>query len=438
MMHSRLDTFIIVLVALLAVIGTASAGTGDLQVLEPDTVGIDEASGSACPGCTPPTAAFRADTTSGSAPFTAQFHDMSIGTIVDRYWDFTNDGSIDSTTWNPTFTYTQPGTYTVRLIAVGCGGADIEVKTDYITVLPGATLSLVAPNGGETWEQGSTHTITWRYTYNPGDITIEVLKGSTSLGTIPNVPVGDAGQGSYDLTLPYSVPVGSDYRIRIASSNYPALNDVSDAPFTISADSTTSIALASPNGEESYSLGSVLPFSWTYTGNPGPTVNIEVLKGTLVLKVLPAIPVGSEGSGSYSLTIPYSTPLGNDYRVRVTSTSYPAYTDTSDKSFTITAPTITITAPDNGDTWQQGSTQSIQWDYTGNPGPTVKIEAIKGSAVRVIAASAPLGSGGSGSFTLTIPPTIPSGSDYQIRVTSTSYPACADTSDGTFEIGNPT
>ncbi len=247
--------------------------------------------------------------------------------------------------------------------------------------------------------------------------------------------MGTAGQGSYDLTLPYAVPVGSDYRIRIASSNNPALNDVSDAPFTISADSTTSITLASPNEEESYSLGSVLPFSWTYTGNPGPTVNIEVLKGTSVLKVLPAIPVGSEGSGSYSLTIPYNTPLSPDYRIRVTSTSNPAYTDISDHSFAITAPTITITAPNNGDTWQQGSTQSIQWDYTGNPGPTVKVEAIKGTIVRVVAASAPVGSGGSGSFTLTIPPTIPAGSDYQIRVTSTSYPACTDTSDGTFEIG---
>ena len=337
MINKRLATFIIVLVALFTLISTASAAAGDLQTLENDTSGIiDDASGSGCPGCTMPTAAFRAAITSGSAPFTAQFHDMSIGTVVDRYWDFTNDGNIESTTWNPTFTYTQPGTYSVRLIAVGCGGADIEVKTGYITVLPPATLALKTPNGVENWEQGSTQTIRWAYTGDPGpSVKIEALRGDTVLAVVtPNAPTVTAGSGSYNLTFPYSTPVGSNYRIRSTSTSNPAWTDTSDLPFTI----VPAITVISPDGGEEWQQGSTQTIRWNYSGYPGPTVKIEAMRGDTVLAVVnPNAPIGTAGSGSYNLTFPGNTPVRNDYRIRVTSTSYPACTDTSDGMFAISA-----------------------------------------------------------------------------------------------------
>ena len=57
-------------------------------------------------------------------------------------WDFGN-GQL-STQQNPTITYSQPGTYTVRLIVKNASGIDDEIKTDYITVFASPSASFTA------------------------------------------------------------------------------------------------------------------------------------------------------------------------------------------------------------------------------------------------------------------------------------------------------
>ncbi|MBN1194674.1 MAG: PKD domain-containing protein, partial [Methanomicrobiaceae archaeon] len=82
-----------------------------------------------------PTAGFTADVTEGDAPLNVQFTDQSTGdTPLSYAWDFDNDGTVDSTEQDPSFTYSTPGTYTVSLTVTNAAGSDDEVKTDYITV----------------------------------------------------------------------------------------------------------------------------------------------------------------------------------------------------------------------------------------------------------------------------------------------------------------
>src|SRR5690606_25430472 len=77
-----------------------------------------------------------------------------------------------------------------------------------------------------------------------------------------------------------------------------------------------------------------------------------------------------------------------------------------------TAATITVGTPNGGEVWAAGSTQNISWTYTGDPGPTVKIEMLKGYSVTMsVTSSTPVGYGGSGSYALTIPPGMPAGTD---------------------------
>ncbi len=53
-----------------------------------------------------------------------------------RYaWDFTGDGSTDSTVKNPAFTYSTAGNHTVKLTVTNASGSDSEVKTGYIHVV---------------------------------------------------------------------------------------------------------------------------------------------------------------------------------------------------------------------------------------------------------------------------------------------------------------
>jgi PKD repeat protein len=82
-----------------------------------------------------PVADFTADPLAGTAPLSVQFNDTSTGAGITSWaWDFNNDGTIDSSSQNPVFTYASAGTYSVRLTVTNAGGSDSELKTDYITV----------------------------------------------------------------------------------------------------------------------------------------------------------------------------------------------------------------------------------------------------------------------------------------------------------------
>jgi PKD repeat protein len=88
--------------------------------------------GSQIPG---PDSDFSATPRSGVTPLSVQFTDLSTGNSISSWeWDFTNDGSVDSTGQNPQHVYTTAGTYTVKLAITDADGSDDVVKTDYITV----------------------------------------------------------------------------------------------------------------------------------------------------------------------------------------------------------------------------------------------------------------------------------------------------------------
>ncbi|SFM26437.1 outer membrane protein assembly factor BamB family protein [Methanolobus profundi] len=80
-----------------------------------------------------PVADFSANITSGNAPLTVQFTDMTSATLS-WDWDLDNDGVIDSTDQNPVFTYTTAGRYSVNLTIHGSTASDSELKVDYIYV----------------------------------------------------------------------------------------------------------------------------------------------------------------------------------------------------------------------------------------------------------------------------------------------------------------
>jgi PKD repeat protein len=88
-----------------------------------------------------PTADFTAAPRTGTGPLTVSFTDTSTGGATSWSWDFDGDGTPDSAVQNPTFTYTAPGTYDVRLTATNGGGSDQEVKLGHIVVSPAGTPS---------------------------------------------------------------------------------------------------------------------------------------------------------------------------------------------------------------------------------------------------------------------------------------------------------
>ena len=87
-----------------------------------------------------PNADFSANITNGIFPLIVDFSDLSTmglsgNPIIEWFWDFNNDGTIDSYEQNPQWTYTEAGLYTVTLTVSDGSNTGTETKTDYITVL---------------------------------------------------------------------------------------------------------------------------------------------------------------------------------------------------------------------------------------------------------------------------------------------------------------
>jgi 5-hydroxyisourate hydrolase-like protein (transthyretin family) len=134
--------------------------------------------------------------------------------------------------------------------------------------------------------------------------------------------------------------------------------------------------------------------------------------------------------GSFSWTISSTQTLGTDYKVRITSTSK-SVTDSSNSNFAIVAGTLTVTTPNGGQSWKRGTVHSITWSKSGSPGSYVKIELLKAGAVnRVITSS----TANDGSYSWTIPSTQTAGTNYKIRITSTTYSSIKDSSNSNFAI----
>ncbi len=101
--------------------------------------GGPEAAGVRVPPPGPPLADFEASPRRGAAPCSVRFRARPVGR-VDRYrWDF-GDGSPAAGGAEAFHAYRAPGTYAVRLEVYGPGGADVEVKPAYITVLPAGSV----------------------------------------------------------------------------------------------------------------------------------------------------------------------------------------------------------------------------------------------------------------------------------------------------------
>jgi PKD repeat protein len=79
-----------------------------------------------------PVANFTANATSGAVPKTIAFTDSTTNSPTSWAWSF-GDGT-NSTSQNPTHTYSSAGVYTVILTATNAGGSNAKTRTNYITI----------------------------------------------------------------------------------------------------------------------------------------------------------------------------------------------------------------------------------------------------------------------------------------------------------------
>lgn len=112
---------------------SSSRGGGGYTPIMPVAIQGHGGSGYVPPTYTP-FASFTASVVSGVAPLSVTFTDQSTDLPTAWSWSFETPSIVNSTVQNPTFVFTQPGTYSVTLIATNAAGSSSLTKTSYITV----------------------------------------------------------------------------------------------------------------------------------------------------------------------------------------------------------------------------------------------------------------------------------------------------------------
>ena len=193
--------------------------------------------------------------------------------------------------------------------------------------------------------------------------------------------------------------------------------------------SPPAITVTSPNGGESWAAGASRSITWSSSNVTG-NVNILLSRNNGGSWTTIVSNTANDGSQSWTVTSPATTQA----LVRVESASSSSVFDNSNSSFSITetaTASITVTSPNGGESWRRGTSHGITWNSTGLTG-YVRIELLKGSSVvRTISSSTSVASG---SRTWTISSSQATGTDYRIRITSTSSTSVSDVSNGYFSI----
>jgi parallel beta-helix repeat protein len=168
------------------------------------------------PSSTAPVADFSGSPRSAvDPPLTVAFADESTGSVTSWEWDFDNDGIVDSTDQNPSYTYSVAGRYTVKLTVTGPGGSDSETKTDYVRICVGKVYVRTGgldSNSGATWALAKK-TIQAGINAASTDWAILVAKGTYKATGNTNLDFagkavhlkGVAAGGSYDVGTTWTI-----------------------------------------------------------------------------------------------------------------------------------------------------------------------------------------------------------------------------------------
>jgi len=95
---------------------------------------------------------------------------------------------------------------------------------------PDPTITVTSPNGGEEWEQGTTHAITWNSVSFEGNVTIELYE---SWETAEVLAADIANSGSWEWEIPADQTAHPNYSITISATEGGEPTDSSNNEFSI-------------------------------------------------------------------------------------------------------------------------------------------------------------------------------------------------------------
>lgn len=187
-----------------------------------------------------------------------------------------------------------------------------------------ASVTLNAPNGGESLYLGQSFNILWQTTAISGNVDVS-LNRNYPAGAWESIAAGTANDGIYNWTA--AGAASANARIRVISTSQPQYGDTSDANFSIIIPTAT---ITTPNGGELLTPGGFHTIEWSSTGLGNATVELNRSYPGGTWELLSA---SSANGFAWEVTGPASSSA----RVRVKGLAYPQAGDTSNANFSIGA-----------------------------------------------------------------------------------------------------
>jgi parallel beta-helix repeat protein len=273
---------------------TTSNSTGSNSTLKVNYIDVNKG---ALPG-----ADFISDKTSGKKPLTVKFFDNSTGNVTGWQWDFDNDGTIDSTAQNPSYTYSVAGGYSVGLVVSGSAGSDSVQKLNYITVKSG-----VLPEADFISDKTS------------GTVPLTVQFTDTSTGSVTGWQWDFDNDGTIDSTIQnpsYTYSAIGEYSVKLTVTNKDGTVSilkpgfiqvtgssgdppVADFSYTPKSGSAPFIVAFTDKSIKS-------PTSWRWDFNNDGTIDSTVQNPSYTYR----------NTGTYSVSLTVSNSFGNDTILR--------------------------------------------------------------------------------------------------------------------------
>jgi hypothetical protein len=219
------------------------------------------------------------------------------------------------------------------------------------------SLVLLSPNGGEKWEAGTSHNLTWSASgINKVKVELTTNNG-ISWSTIAD---SVASTGSFEWT-PVNVN-SSQCKIRVSDASDGSPIDESDGSFTVQPIQSLSITV--PYKDQVIIAGDAFDIRWAAVGIEKVRIEYTVMNAQSNndgwVTLVDSIP--SKGlDGSYRTSFSYPSTA---YRLRMSDASDGTPMVYTDGTFTV-APqqtkTLKITTPNGGENWLAGETYEIRW-----------------------------------------------------------------------------
>ncbi len=309
-------------------------------------------------------------------------------------------------------------TSTARVKIEGLNHIFFDVSnTNFSITSSQPAITVVSPNGSETWRIGANHTITWTSSNLTGNVRIELSRNAGS--TYETLYANTANDGSESWTVTGATTTQA--LIRITSIDFPNVSDVSNANFNFVQPTVT---VSAPNGGETWRIGSNQLITWSSANMTGNVIVELSRNGGSTYETLFAN-IADDGTEIWTVT----GTVTSQARIRISSTDIPTIFDISDDYFNIVQPTITTLTPNGGEFWEIGNRKTIQWSSNHLPG-NVKVELSRNGGVTYETLFENTANDGFEDWSVGSS----NSSEAIIRITSIEIPILSDVSDNYFDI----